>query len=55
MSSASDLSDSETMPIALKDILKISDLYKTAVLALGADVKPKYPVKASLLERVSLL
>jgi O-acetyl-ADP-ribose deacetylase (regulator of RNase III) len=40
--------------IALKDILKISDLYKTAVLALGADVKPKYPVKASLLERVSL-
>jgi len=42
------------MPIALKDILKISDLYKTAVLALGADVKPKYPVKASLLDRVSL-
>jgi len=55
MSSASDSSDSEMKPIALKDILKIRDLYKTAALSLGADAKPKYPAKASLLDRVSLL
>jgi len=57
MSSASDSSDSDgTMPISLKDIPKISELYKTAALALSrVDVKPKYPVKASLLDRVSLL
>ena len=54
MSPASD-SDSEMKPIVLKDILKICDLYKTAVLKLGADAKPKYPAKASLLDRVSLL
>jgi len=51
MSSASDSSDSEIMPITLKDIPKISDLYRAAVLT---DAKPKYPVKASLLDRVSL-
>jgi len=54
MSSASDSSDSEIMPITLKDIPKISDLYRAAVLTLRGDAKPKYPVKASLLDRVSL-
>ena len=43
------------MPITLKDIRKISELYKTAALALQAGVITKYPVKASLLDRVSLL
>jgi len=53
---SSDSSDSdETMPITLKDICKISELYKTAALALRAGVIAKYPVKASLLDRVSLL
>jgi hypothetical protein len=54
MSSASDSSDSEIMPITLKDIPKISDLYRAAVLTLRGDAKPKYPVKASLLDRISL-
>jgi len=54
MSSDSSDSDSETMPITLKDIRKISELYKTAALALRAGVIAKYPVKASLLDRVSL-
>ena len=43
------------MPITLKDIRKISELYKAAALALRADAKPKYPANASLLDRVSLL
>jgi hypothetical protein len=56
MSSASDLSDNdEMMPIALKDIRKISELYKIAALTIQASAEPKYSVKASLLDRVSLL
>ena len=51
MSSDSD----ETMPIVLKDIRRISELYKTATLAVRAGVTTKYSVKASLLDRVSLL
>jgi len=40
------------MPIGLKDIRTIGELYKTAVLCAAA--KPKYSIKPSLLDRVSL-
>jgi hypothetical protein len=56
MSLTPDSSESdEAMPITLKDILKISELYKTAHLALREGTRPRFPVKPSLLERVSLL
>lgn len=50
--SGSSVSD-DTMPIGLKDISTLRQLYKTAVLLAAAT--PKYPSKASYLDRVSLL
>jgi O-acetyl-ADP-ribose deacetylase (regulator of RNase III) len=54
MSSASDSDpgSEEAMPIGLKDIRTIGELYKAAVLRPAA--KPKYSFTPSLLDRVSL-
>lgn len=56
MASDSGSSSSEEMkPIGLSEIPTLSALYKDAVLKLRATTKPRYPVKESLLDRVSLL
>jgi hypothetical protein len=51
-SSTSSDSEGEEMPVRLKSIRTLSELFKGAVL--HAAEKPRYPPKRSLLERVSL-
>lgn len=50
---ASDSGSEETMPIGLKDIPILRQLYKEGILR--AVAKPKFPVQPVYLDRVSLL